>query len=64
MNREHHHAGKGDDPRPVDGETYRNNYDRIFRTAIHEVCKLCDDCDCMQDHNFDSHDEYTYQEVS
>lgn len=24
-------AGKGDKPRPVKGEDYRNNFDRIFR---------------------------------
>lgn len=24
-------AGKGDKPRPVDGEKYRKNYDLIFR---------------------------------
>ena len=23
-------AGKGDSPRPVDGEKFRSNYDRIF----------------------------------
>jgi hypothetical protein len=23
-------AGKGDKPRPVDGDKYRENYDRIF----------------------------------
>jgi hypothetical protein len=23
-------AGKGDDPRPVNGERYRTNYERIF----------------------------------
>jgi hypothetical protein len=23
-------AGKGDSPRPVDGEKYRQNYDKIF----------------------------------
>lgn len=24
-------AGKGDKPRPVDADKYRDNYDRIFR---------------------------------
>jgi hypothetical protein len=24
-------AGKGDSPRPVDGEKYRSNYDKIFK---------------------------------
>jgi hypothetical protein len=24
-------AGKGDDPRPVNGERFRTNYDRIFK---------------------------------
>ena len=24
-------AGKGDDPRPVNGERFRSNYDRIFK---------------------------------
>lgn len=26
-------AGKGDSPRPVDGDTYRANYERIFAVA-------------------------------
>lgn len=26
-------AGKGDKPRKVDGEKYRNNYDKIFRKS-------------------------------
>lgn len=27
-------AGKGDKPRPVDGEKFRSNYDKIFRKKI------------------------------
>jgi hypothetical protein len=27
-------AGKGDKPRPVDGEKFRNNYDKIFRKKL------------------------------
>jgi hypothetical protein len=27
-------AGKGDTPRPVDGETFRRNYDMIFPSKI------------------------------
>ncbi|MAG59311.1 hypothetical protein CMO96_00780 [Candidatus Woesebacteria bacterium] len=26
-------CGKGDSPRPVDEDTYRSNYDRIFRKS-------------------------------
>lgn len=29
-------AGKGDKPRKVDGEKYRNNYDKIFRKQTWE----------------------------
>ena len=61
MNREHH-AGKGDSPRKVDGDVYRKNHDVIFRKALLEVCQLCQDCDCMEDRDFDSHDETTYHE--
>ena len=39
-------AGKGDSYRPVNAETYGNNYDSIFRKTVKDVCKLCDDCDC------------------
>jgi hypothetical protein len=38
-------AGKGDTYRPVNAETYGNNYDSIFRKTVKDVCKLCDDCD-------------------
>jgi hypothetical protein len=31
-------AGKGDTPRPVDGEKYRENYDRIFMKK--QKCKI------------------------
>ena len=61
MSREHH-AGKGDSPRKVDGDAYRKNHDAIFRKTLHEVCQLCQDCDCMEDRDFDSHDETTYHE--
>ena len=61
MNREHH-AGKGDTPRKVNGETYRQNHDAIFGKTLREVCLLCGDCDCMEDSDFDSHDETTYHE--
>lgn len=30
-------AGKGDTPRPVNGEKYRNNYDKIFKKESPEV---------------------------
>jgi hypothetical protein len=56
MNREHP-AGKGDTPRNVDGKTYRQNHDAIFRKTLREVCQLCSDCDCMGGSDFDSHDE-------
>ena len=39
-------AGKGDTFRPVNAETYGNNYDSIFRKTVKNVCELCDDCDC------------------
>jgi hypothetical protein len=39
-------AGKGDTFRPVNAETYGNNYDNIFRKTVKDVCQLCDDCDC------------------
>ena len=39
-------AGKGDSYRPVNAETYGNNYDNIFRKTVKDVCQLCDDCDC------------------
>ena len=61
MNREHH-AGKGDAPRRVDGDAYRKNHDAIFNKALREVCLLCGDCDCMEDRDFDSHDETAYHE--
>lgn len=33
-------AGKGDSPRPVDGEAYRRNHERIFRRFTeHEPMK-------------------------
>lgn len=28
-------SGKGDTPRPVDGDTYRREHDRIFRVVAH-----------------------------
>ena len=35
-------AGKGDKPRPVDGPTYRANYDAIFRRPYPAwVCRPC-----------------------
>jgi hypothetical protein len=35
-------AGKGDKPRPVDGEKYRANYDTIFRREYPSwVCRPC-----------------------
>jgi hypothetical protein len=37
-------AGKGDTPRPVDGETYRANYDAIFskgKPYPDWVCRPC-----------------------
>ena len=33
-------AGKGDKPRAVKGEDYRNNFDRIFRAVKKEDIKL------------------------
>ena len=45
-------AGKGDSYRPVNAETYGNNYDNIFRKAKKDVCgscgkwiELCNDCE-------------------
>jgi hypothetical protein len=40
-------AGKGDRPRPVNGERYRENYDSIFcRTRDRRglICFICLDC--------------------
>ena len=35
-------AGKGSKPRPVDGPTYRDNYDAIFRRPYPAwVCRPC-----------------------
>jgi hypothetical protein len=35
-------AGKGDSPRPVNGETYRDHYDEIFRKDADDiVCPHC-----------------------
>jgi hypothetical protein len=36
-------AGKGDTPRPVDGKTYRDNYDRIFARSVYPawICRPC-----------------------
>ena len=61
MNREHS-AGKGDTPRKVNGDSYRQNHDAIFSKTLLEVCLLCGDCDCMEDRDFDSHDETAYHE--
>ena len=47
-------AGKGDSPRPVKGEIYRNNYDDIFRR------KPASDEELFESDDFDSHDENTY----
>ena len=38
-------AGKGDTFRPVNAETYGNNYDSIFRKTVKDVCTLDNDCD-------------------
>lgn len=35
-------AGKGDKPRPVKGEDYRSNFDRIFRAVKQEDIKTND----------------------
>lgn len=32
-------AGKGDSPRPVDTEKYRDNYDKIFRQMADDMKK-------------------------
>ena len=35
-------AGKGDTPRPVDGERFRSNYDAIFRKQYPDwICYEC-----------------------
>jgi len=34
-------AGKGSKPRPVDGPTYRANYDQIFRRYPDWICQAC-----------------------
>jgi hypothetical protein len=34
-------AGKGDSPRRVDGNKYRDGYDRIFRKGLQLPCYLC-----------------------
>lgn len=33
-----------------------------FVRAVADVCQRCADCDCMEDPDFNSHDEATYQE--
>lgn len=53
---------KGDTLRPYDAEKYSVNYDSIFRSVVKDVCGRCADCECMEDRDFDSHDEATYQE--
>ncbi len=36
-------AGKGDSPRPINGEKFRDNYDDIFRKDVDDiVCPHCD----------------------
>jgi len=37
-------AGKGDSPRPINGDNYRNNFDDIFRktTKVEEDIKKLD----------------------
>jgi hypothetical protein len=37
-------AGKGDTPRPVAGQTYRDNYDAIFRKAPPYPDWICRPC--------------------
>jgi hypothetical protein len=37
-------AGKGDTPRPVDGQTYRANWDAIFRKANSYPDWICRPC--------------------
>jgi len=73
MTREHH-AGKGDSPRKVDGETYRQNHDAIFKKRESLACKngiysQNQEAEFYRAHNeymkgsdFDSHDETTYHE--
>ena len=39
MKTETKHAGKGDTPRKVDGEAYRQNYDAIFKKREALACK-------------------------
>ena len=34
------HAGKGDTPRKVDGETYRRNHEAIFKRREALACKV------------------------
>lgn len=36
-------AGKGDAPRPVDGDRYRANYDAIFLRSVYPawICRPC-----------------------
>jgi rubrerythrin len=36
-------AGKGDSPRPVDGDRYRANYERIFAQSVYPawICRPC-----------------------
>lgn len=66
MTREHP-AGKGDAPRPVNLSVYGRNHDAIFRKTLEEVCKLCNDCDCMDEgshhgtENFTQEKSYEYQ---
>jgi hypothetical protein len=38
-------AGKGDSPRPFDGEKYRQNYNAIFGRRYPEW--ICADCGCL-----------------
>ncbi len=36
-------AGKGDAPRKVDGNKYRDNYDKIFGCVGVETCNSCEE---------------------
>lgn len=43
------HGGKGSEPRPIDFETYRNNFEQIEKIPKCEVCnnvlRMTKDCD-------------------
>jgi hypothetical protein len=58
---------KGDKDRTSNRKAWEQNYQAIdfskkgeFAAINQQVCKLCDDCNCGEDPDHDSHDENQY----